>query len=137
MGYPRHQSVPPNSPGTYHCVSRCVRRAWLCGVDAETQRNYEHRKQWMEDRILELATIFAVAVHAYAVMSNHFHLTVETDPSVPWTWSDAEVATRWLKLTQNNINSDKSLQLRIDTLRTQPKRMEESRHETDLPSLTL
>jgi len=60
MTYARSILVPPGSPGTYHCVSRCVRRAWLCGEDRESGRSYEHRRQWVEDRIGELAEIFAV-----------------------------------------------------------------------------
>ena len=67
MTYARSILVPPGSPGTYHCVSRCVRRAWLCGEDRESGRSYEHRRQWVEDRIGELAGIFAVAVWGYAV----------------------------------------------------------------------
>ncbi len=54
--------VKPGSPGIYHCVSRCVRRAWLCGSDRESGRSFEHRRQWVEDRIHALAEIFAVAV---------------------------------------------------------------------------
>ena len=88
MGYPRYLHVPPDTPGIYHCVSRCVRRAFLCGEDAVTGRSFEHRKQWLEDHIIELAKLFAVAVHAYAIMSNHFHLVLETDPSAPWQCSD-------------------------------------------------
>jgi len=54
--------VPPESPGTYHCVSRCVRRAWLCGEDRESGRSFEHRLKWVDERIHELSEIFAVAI---------------------------------------------------------------------------
>lgn len=67
MTYARSILVPPGSPGTYHCVSRCVRRAWLCGDGRDSGRSFEHRRQWVEDRIGELAEIFAIAVWGYAV----------------------------------------------------------------------
>ena len=123
MGYPRHLHVPPDTPGTYHCVSRCVRRAFLCGEDAVTGRSFDHRKQWLEDHIIELAKLFAVAVHAYAVMSNHFHLVLETDPSAPWQWSDEEVARRWLSLSTKVHDKDDPLDTRIASLAAQPERL--------------
>ena len=98
MTYARSILVPPGSPGTYHCVSRCVRRAWLCGEDRESGRSYEHRRQWVEDRIGDLAGIFAVAVWGYAVMSNHLHVVVQVIPQAAAAWSTDEVVTRWLRL---------------------------------------
>ncbi len=98
MTYARSILVPPGSPGTYHCVSRCVRRAWLCGEDRESGRSYEHRRQWVEDRIGELAGIFAVAVWGYAVMSNHLHVVVQVIPQAAAAWSTDEVAVRWCRL---------------------------------------
>ena len=94
MAYPRHLLVPPDAPGIHHCASRCVRRAFFCGEDAVTGRSFEHRKQWLEERIIELGGVFAVAVHAYAVMSNH--LVLEVEPRAPQGWPDEEVARRWL-----------------------------------------
>ncbi len=41
-----------------HCVNRCVRRGFLCGVDELTGKNYEHRRQWMRNRLEFLAGIF-------------------------------------------------------------------------------
>ena len=98
MTYARSILAPPGSPGTYHCVSRCVRRAWLCGEDRDGGRSYEHRRQWVEDRIGELADIFAVAVWGFAVMSNHLHVVVQFVPEAAAKWSADEVAIRWLRL---------------------------------------
>ena len=98
MTYARSILAPPGSPGTYHCVSRCVRRAWLCGEDRESGRSYEHRRQWVEDRFGELPGIFAVAVWGYAVMSNHLHVVVQMIPQAAAQWSADEVAARWCRL---------------------------------------
>jgi len=124
MGYPRRLYVPPDTPGTYHCVSRCVRRAFLCGNDPVTGRSFAHRKQWVEDRILALAQVFAVAVHAYAVMSNHFHLVLETNPAAAQAWSDEDTARRWLALsTHPETANDATRQSRLAALLAQPERL--------------
>ena len=73
MTYACSQLIPPGSPGTFHCVSRCVRRALLCGADSYTRQSFGHRRRWVEDRLHALAEVFADAIWGYAVMSNHFH----------------------------------------------------------------
>jgi hypothetical protein len=98
MTSPRSQLVDPSTPGYYHCVSRCVRRAYLCGLDALSGRDFEHRKAWIETRLLELADCFAVGIYAFAVMSNHLHVVVYVDPARVADWSAEEVAKRWLRL---------------------------------------
>jgi hypothetical protein len=98
MTYPRSTLVPPGAPGVYHCVSRCVRRAFLCGEDGYTGRSFEHRRQWVENRLRELGEVFAVSIWGYAVMSNHLHVVVQTLPEVASGWSDLEVAERWVRL---------------------------------------
>ena len=77
MTQPRSQLVDPSQAGTFHCVNRCVRRSWLCGFDNYLGKSFEHRKSWVEARILELGNIFACGIHAWAVMSNHLHIVVE------------------------------------------------------------
>jgi len=67
MTYPRSQLVSPDEPGYFHVVTRCVRRAFLCGTDKFTGRSFEHRRQWIEGRIRLLADSFAVSVYFYAV----------------------------------------------------------------------
>ena len=90
--------VDSESPGYYHCISRCVRRAWLCGIDPYDGKSYEHRREWVESRLLALAEIFAVGIYAYAVMSNHVHVVLRIDPEVAAGWSLEGVASRWVRL---------------------------------------
>jgi hypothetical protein len=98
MALPRSQYVKAGQEGVYHCFSRCVRRAFLCGYDALTQRDFSHRKTWLVDRLRHLAAIFAIEVCAYAVMENHYHTILRTRPDILATWSDWDVAIRWLTL---------------------------------------
>ena len=90
MTIARRLIVNPHEAGWYHCVSRCVRRAYLCGD------GFEHRKSWVVDRLKLLAQCFAVDIAAYAVMSNHLHVVVRVDPGAPQTWSAETVAAHWL-----------------------------------------
>jgi hypothetical protein len=97
MGYPRSHLVDPDG-GIYHVCSRCVRRAFLCGHDSATGFDFVHRRQWLEDRILALAQLFAVKLYGYAVMFNHYHVVLEVEPKAVSKWSDEEIADRWLQL---------------------------------------
>jgi REP element-mobilizing transposase RayT len=99
MATPRKHLIDPDVPLFYHLVSRCVQRAFLCGHDPVTGRDYSHRKQWLIDRLHALVPHFAVDLHGYCVMSNHFHLCVFHDPNVHLRWSDDEVADRWLAVS--------------------------------------
>ena len=102
MALPRSRYVQEGKEGVYHCFSRCVRRAFLYGYDERTGRDYTHRKVWLVDRLRQLAGIFAVDVCAYAVMENHYHTILRTRPDIAASWSDQEVATRWLTLFPQN-----------------------------------
>ncbi len=45
--------------GTYHVISRCVRRSWLCGVDPYSGKDYSHRKEWVRNRLKVLSEQFS------------------------------------------------------------------------------
>ena len=98
MALLRSRYVREEQEGVYHCFSRCVRRAFLYGFDALTGRDFSHRKAWLVDRLRHLAAIFAIEVCAYAVMENHYHTILRTRPDIVASWSDREVAARWLSL---------------------------------------
>ena len=61
----RRQIVVEDTVGVYHCIARCVRRAFLCGVDPYTGEDYSHCKEWILDRMRELAGLFAIEVCGY------------------------------------------------------------------------
>jgi len=82
----------------YHVYSRCVRRAFLCGNDPFSDKSYEHRRTWIEDRLRVLSSLFSIQLCAYAVMSNHYHLVVRLNPGESDGWSDDEVLLRWTAL---------------------------------------
>jgi REP element-mobilizing transposase RayT len=98
MGYPRSMCIPEGQDIVVHTYARCVRRAHLYGYDALTNRDFSHRKTWLLRRLQFLATIFAVEVCAYAILHNHYHLILRILPSLVATWSDRDVAIRWLTL---------------------------------------
>ena len=35
----------PLEVSTFHCINRCVRRCFLCGIDPLTGKDYEHRSR--------------------------------------------------------------------------------------------
>jgi hypothetical protein len=90
MTVARSLLVDPAVTRYYHCISRCMRKAYLCG------EGYEHRKQWIEDRLELLAARFAVSVCGFSVMDNHLHVHVRLDAGVADQWSDEEVLRHWI-----------------------------------------
>ena len=94
----RRRIVDELSVGAYHSLNRCVRRAFLCGQDAATGRNFDHRKVWIRQRLETLAGLFAIDILGFAVMANHLHLVLRNRPDVAAGWSDEEVSRRWCAL---------------------------------------
>ena len=108
MGLPRSTYVQEGEIGTYHCTTRCVRRAFLCGFDPQTGRDFSHRKARISKRLRFLVSIFAVEVSSFSVMENHYHTTLRIRPDIADRWSDREVASRWLTLCPKRQRSKKA-----------------------------
>jgi len=110
MPKPRKSLISLQNTPYYHCVSRCVRRTFLCGVDESTGKSYEHRRGWIEDKMLALAKVFAIDICAYAVMSNHTHLVLHIDADKARSWSIREVLERWHRLHKGTQFTEKYLE---------------------------
>ncbi|MGL5128984.1 MAG: transposase [Aeromonas popoffii] len=100
MTIARSRQISLQDTPYYHVVSRCVRRAFLCGEDIHSGQSYEHRRQWVVDKLGQLSRLFAIGICAYAVMSNHYHLVLKVEPDTAANWSEREVAERWAALFQ-------------------------------------
>ena len=107
MPKPRKQQVSLDATPYYHCTSRCVRRAFLCGFDPYSGKSYEHRRQWVEDRIHLLARVFAIDVCAYAVMSNHLHVVLHINITEASSLNSREVCERWHQLYKGTLLSQR------------------------------
>lgn len=98
MTFARKKTVRVNQEAVYHCTTRCVRRAVLCGSDSYSSRHYDHRRIWIKDRLILLSRTFARDIFGYAIMSNHLHVVIRTRPDIAAAWPAEEVAQRWLLL---------------------------------------
>jgi len=131
MALPRKKYVKDGQEGVFHCFSRCVRRAFLCGFDPVTHRDFSHRKALLLSRLQFLASVFAIEVCAYAIMENHYHLVLRLIPHLVAAWSSRDVAVRWLTLFphRNPLTGEPlpPAELQIESLVSCPERIEELR----------
>ncbi|MGL4220213.1 MAG: transposase, partial [Shewanella sp.] len=98
MPRPRRTQISLEDTPYYHCCSRVVRRAFLCGDDAYSGKNYDHRRGWVESLLFELEAVFAIDIAAFAVMSNHLHVVLRVDIDSANRWTDREVLEQWHRL---------------------------------------
>lgn len=90
-----------------HFVGQALRRSFLCGEDAAISRSFEHRRQWIEDRLYSLSEVFAIDLCRYAVMSNHYHVVLHVDVGLAHGWPADEVIERWHRLFASNLLSQR------------------------------
>lgn len=78
----RSDVFDPHQVSVFHCINRCVRRGFLCGVDPRTGNSYEHRKDWIVQRLAFLAEHYAIDVLGVCVLDNHFHVILRNRPDI-------------------------------------------------------
>ncbi|MCA9193832.1 MAG: hypothetical protein KDB03_18800 [Planctomycetales bacterium] len=131
MGRPaRVEQFNASEIGIVHTIQRCVRRAFLTGVDEKTGKDYSYRREWIRRRMEALASVFGIDVLTYAIMSNHIHLILRNRPDVVAKWSDAEVALRWLRVFPGRRLDEQLSEpttTDVQTLASNPERLAEIR----------
>jgi hypothetical protein len=100
----RKKVVDEDEVGVYHVWGRCVRRAFLCGKDPLTGKDYEHRRDWIRQTEEDFAGLFAVEVGFHTEMANHLHMVLRTRPDIVACWSDEEVVRRALAINLRTLN---------------------------------
>ena len=96
----RQISIDPSTVQIVHVYNRCVRRAFLCGQDPVTGKNFEH----------------------------HTHQILRSRPDIVATWSDREVATRWLRISPKRDDAGQPLtESQINMLLNNSERIAEIR----------
>ncbi len=113
MTIARKQQICVEETPYYHIVSRCVRRAYLCGKDHMTGKNFEHRRQWLIERIKQVTSVFAIDVCSYAIMSNHFHIVIKVNSTEGW--NATQVLMSWCSLYSLPVLCDRYLKGEIST----------------------
>ncbi len=127
----RKTLIDPNQIQIVHVWNRCVRRAFLCGQDPLTGKDFEHRRQWARNRLEQLASVFAIDCITFSIMSNHTHQILRSRPDIVESWDDREVALRWLRLgsKRNRRSNDlvEPTEFEISQLTNNPERLSEIR----------
>lgn len=83
----RREVLSGGEVGGVHCITRCVRRAFLCGKDPISGTDDEPRRGLIRQRLEFLASVMGVAVLSYAVLSyavlrSHFQVILRNRPDV-------------------------------------------------------
>lgn len=90
--------------GFYHVWGRCVRRAYLCGTDKLTGKNYDYRRDWIVETEKDFAALFAVEICFHVETGNELNLVLRTRPDIVKGLSDEDVVRRVLTINKRTLN---------------------------------
>jgi hypothetical protein len=124
----RIEVFAPDEVAIVHVTNRVVCRCFLLGTDSFTGKNYDHRKIWVETQLQRLAACFGIDLLCFSILSNHFHLSLRSRPDVVATWTDTDVARRWLLLCPIRKDSEgvaeEPNEMELNTIRNDPRKLE-------------
>ncbi len=127
----REDVFAPDEIAIVHVMNRVVRRCFLLGTDPATGINYDHRKAQMEALFQRFAALFGIDLLVYAILSNHFHTVLRSRPDVVATWSDTDVARRWLLACPDRKEKDgtakEPTEAELNRIRCDPELLQETR----------
>ena len=127
----RAEVFSPDEVAIVHVMNRVVRRCFLLGTDPVTGKNFDHRKAWIERYLQQFAASFGIDLLGFAILSNHFHLMLRSRPDVVATWSDTEVARRWLMLCPIRKDAERDAEepneMELNSIRNDPLKLEITR----------
>ncbi|MEQ9408986.1 MAG: hypothetical protein RIK87_14715 [Fuerstiella sp.] len=127
----RGEVFDPAEVAVVHVMNRTTRRCFLLGKDPLTGKNFDHRKQWIEDRLRLLAGWFGIDLLCQAILSNHFHLVLRSRPDVVAEWDDTEVAKRWMMLCPKRKDDEgkakEPTESELNSIRLNPDKLKDIR----------
>ena len=95
----RSAEVDPDRSQVMHLYTRCARGGHLFGEDAASEGvDPEAFKLHLLELLRRLSEAMSFRVYAFALMDNHLHLLLESEPERARGWSAQEVARRWVRL---------------------------------------
>ena len=65
--------------GIVHVVERCVRRAFLAGIDQATGKDYSFRREWIRRRMELLASVFGLRLFPGKRLEEHLGEPTDAD----------------------------------------------------------
>jgi hypothetical protein len=66
----REDVFSPDEVAIVHVMNRVVRRCYLMGDDPVTRKNYDHRKDKIEQLFERFAGLFGLDLLVYAILTN-------------------------------------------------------------------
>ncbi len=127
----RAEIFNPNEIACLHVMARVCRRCFLLGNDPITQKNFDHRKIWVEDQLHVQAAHFGIDLISFAIMSNHMHFVLRSRPDVVETWNETEVARRWLMICPKRRDKQgralEPTESELDAIRDNPAALQQIR----------